>query len=129
MFKFQSITNRVSSAEHQVEPSVTIPDEAYSIQELFERYANGCMPDILRNPVFQGDDNLNFDDYDAMEDGDFDLVDAQEQLNELNDRINESRRVKMESRAKSLKGKNGDSRGVESSENSERSESGESKTS
>ncbi|KAA6326487.1 hypothetical protein EZS27_024412 [termite gut metagenome] len=58
-------------------PSLTIPDQALSVQELLFRYTAGTLSSISKIPHYQ-DGDISFDDFDPTSDPAFDLVDAQE---------------------------------------------------
>lgn len=77
-----------SHGEVNTQPSLTVPDQSMSIQEILNRYARGLPLDGQRVPVYHGEDNI-FPDPKYM-----DLVDraefaeaAQEEI----DRIKKSR--------------------------------------
>lgn len=74
-----------SSMTSNDEPSMTIPDESYTVQELFRRFAAGIAPPVSQNPHFELDENSDdFDSYDPIEDPSFDMVDAVAEIETVN---------------------------------------------
>lgn len=55
------------------EPSLTVPDQAYTVQELLEKFTSGGIPPV--SLPGQYDDDPSFDDIDPTRLGDFDLAD------------------------------------------------------
>ena len=64
------------SCEHEkfAIPSQTIPDQAYTIRELLEKYSTGIMPPVGKIPHYEEDPDI--DDPDFTRDPAFDLSDA-----------------------------------------------------
>lgn len=68
-------------------PSATVPDEAYTIEDLMKRHRAGLFTDV-KTPIFMNDDSYNDEDA-SLDDIDFekmrwnDLVDQAEHLNSL----------------------------------------------
>lgn len=76
--------------------SVTVPDQAYSIQELLERHRQGILTDtgISREGFYpDGEEEPNFDDPDLEKLSNSDLVDKQQYLGELQDRIDKGKKI------------------------------------
>lgn len=67
-FDFSKVKGEDCSA-----PSLSQPDMAYTVYELFERFANGVMPAVSKVPVFEPDPD--FDNVDVTMDPAFDLSD------------------------------------------------------
>lgn len=62
--------------------SHTVPDMAYSVQELLRRFTTGTIPsDIVRAAMYT--DNPDFDDFIDTELGDFDLTDYAREMDRL----------------------------------------------
>lgn len=72
------------------EPSLTVPDQSFTIKELLIRYTSGTMPPVYRDGYYEEDDEIDIDNVNPMERGDFDLVDAQQ----LSDEIREQQRIR-----------------------------------
>jgi len=49
----------IDDKEINLEPSLTIQGESYTIRELLKKHASGNMPDIEKEGVFQDDSNLD----------------------------------------------------------------------
>lgn len=47
-----------SNNEINTQPSLTIPDQTMSIQEILSRYARGIEPDNVRTPIYEGEDAM-----------------------------------------------------------------------
>lgn len=54
-------------------PHETIPEQAYTIDELLKRFASNNLPDIQKNPIYENEPT--FDSYDVTLDPAFDLSD------------------------------------------------------
>lgn len=62
--------------------SHTVPDMAYSVQDLLKRFTTGTIPsDIVRSAMYT--DNPDFDDFIETELGDFDLTDYAREMDRL----------------------------------------------
>lgn len=88
MSKGKLINHRLynGSAGHKVGGAhATVPDETYTIRELFLRYARGTMPPIGRN-MFDGAEDADFDDPDQEEVMRMDVVDQRELVQEVRER-------------------------------------------
>lgn len=58
--KFQTVSNydfRRQFYEDSDKPSLTVPDQTMSIQELLDRYAKGLPLDGQKVPIYRGDDD------------------------------------------------------------------------
>jgi hypothetical protein len=64
----------VSFEAPNMEPSMTVPDQAISVSELLARYTRGIAPSCAREAYW--DDNPEFDNVDPSESPDFDLSDV-----------------------------------------------------
>jgi hypothetical protein len=64
----------VSFEAPNMEPSMTVPDQAISVSELLARYTRGIAPSCARESYW--DDNPEFDNVDPSEAPDFDLSDV-----------------------------------------------------
>ena len=74
--------------------SHTVPDMAYSVQDLLKRFTTGTIPsDIVRSAMYT--DNPDFDDFIETELGDFDLTDYAREM----DANRMSRRQSVDDRA------------------------------
>lgn len=62
-------------------PSMTVPDQSYTVRDLLERFTTGVLPVSSRTPVYS--DNPDFDNYDEIENPDFDLSDYHSGMLEL----------------------------------------------
>lgn len=67
-FNFEPFTQ----VENSEKPSLTLENEAYTIRELFERHAQGILPEYTD---MQYDDDPQFEDADFTRDPDVDLTD------------------------------------------------------
>lgn len=47
--------------EHNTEPSKTVPDQAMSVRELLQRYANGLPLGGGKEPIYEGEDGDGID--------------------------------------------------------------------
>ena len=47
-----------SNNEINTQPSLTVPDQTMSIQEILSRYARGIEPDNVRTPIYEGEDAM-----------------------------------------------------------------------
>lgn len=57
--------------------SITIPDQSYTIQELMLKHMSGSMPAVMREGVWQNEDDVDMDELDlSTEDPSFDITDA-----------------------------------------------------
>lgn len=85
--KFRSNYIRVEKGifEKNDGSSATVPDQSFTIRQLFDRYSMGMLPNIGRDPIY--DDEENFDNYDRTNDPDFDLADATERLQQLSENL------------------------------------------
>lgn len=45
------------------QPSLTVPDQSMSIREILHRFARGLSPSSSRTPMFEGNDQTEFDEY------------------------------------------------------------------
>lgn len=53
--------------------SLTLPSQAYTVNELLIRFQNGTLPNISQNPYY--DENATFDSFDKTQAPDYDLAD------------------------------------------------------
>lgn len=85
MIKFRTPYNydcESESYEKNELPSVTVPDESYTIQELLTRFTSGTMPPIWMDGEYDEDP----DDDTIVESPGMDIVDVHEYMNELAER-------------------------------------------
>lgn len=70
---------------HNDEPSMTVPDESLTVQQLYQRYSSGIAPAIAHSPYFELDEYSNDfgDPDDPTLDPAFDLVDAENEVNRV----------------------------------------------
>lgn len=99
---------RASEQKHTVnnEPSLAVPDMNYSVRELLERFSTGTAPGIAKTPIY--DENADLDNYDVTQDLDFDLADATQEaqrLQQIQDTRNKSFKEKQELKDKAHKEK------------------------
>lgn len=68
--------------------SETIPDQALTVQQLYERHLMGTLGNVGRNDSYYElpDGSDDFDSYDPISDPSFDLTDAQAELRALSAR-------------------------------------------
>lgn len=78
--------------EKNDEPSQTIPGEAYTIQEIFERSAGGLLDNTNANPIFY--DDMDFDDVDFEKLKHLDLTEIKEIKRAVLDREIELKTIK-----------------------------------
>lgn len=74
-------------------PSEVIPDQSYSVRQLFERAVGGAVPPVAKE-VYYDDENLSLDQLFSRSGVDLntlDLCELQEYSNELNSRIYRAR--------------------------------------
>lgn len=76
-------------------PSVTVPGESYTVQQLFQRMQNGLMPDIAKNGSFDSHASLDSDDIEKI--AHLDLYERQQFQTEL-----ASQMLEKETRVKEL---------------------------
>lgn len=57
-------------------PSLTVPDQSFTIAEILEKHTQGIPLGILKQGSYSGTED--FDDFDETRRPDFDLVDAQD---------------------------------------------------
>lgn len=60
--------------EWNEEPSITIPDESFTVKEILERFTTGMPLSLSKQPIY--DSEASFDDIDETRDPAFDLADA-----------------------------------------------------
>lgn len=65
--------------------SETVPGQAYTVTEVLLRFNNGTLPNIVQ-PVYY-DDNEDFDNIDPTLNPAFDLVDAENILNDIKNNL------------------------------------------
>lgn len=65
--------------------SITVPDQSYSIQEVLEKFASGQNLNIGKDGSYIEDPD--FDDYDLTHDPDIDIVDVQNEVIEIENRL------------------------------------------
>lgn len=70
---YNYVNDPLISHEHPRGPSITVPNEAYSIEELFRRHASGTAPDILRDPIYTDVEDFDTPDFEKV--GKMDPVD------------------------------------------------------
>jgi len=70
--------------------SMTIPDEAYTIQELFQRSAAGLGLNIRSNYLQEGTENAQFDDIDMEQLSKMDIHDAQEVVKNVQEKFDKA---------------------------------------
>lgn len=68
--------------EYNNGPSLTVPDQAFTVKEVLEKYTNGVLPDLTKNGSYP-DTEPSFDDTDPIQDPAFDLADATQLLQEI----------------------------------------------
>lgn len=66
----------------------TVPDQSLSIREILDRFRRGVAPAVVKESIYNDDDDIDDDFYNHVYDGDFDLTDR----DALNDHIAELRR-------------------------------------
>lgn len=66
--------------------SETIPEQSLSVNEVIQRFQNGTLDDIAKQPIFDNYDD--FDAYDITLLPDFDIVDAHQMLDEIYNKRN-----------------------------------------
>lgn len=71
-------------------PSMTIPDEAYSIKDLLRKHASGQMPEVYREGVYDGAED--FDDIDREKYLTLDPVERAEHVNFNKESLREHKR-------------------------------------
>lgn len=62
--------------------SETVPNQAFTVTEILQRFSNGTLPNIVQ-PVYY-DDTDDFDNIDPTQNPAFDIVDAENILKEIN---------------------------------------------
>lgn len=71
--------------EHSQGVSMTVPDESYSVRELLEKFTQGTLGPIQKQPLF--DEGVNFDSDDLEKIAHMDLVDKAEVMAAIQERI------------------------------------------
>lgn len=79
---------------YEQKPSKTIPDEAYTVAQILERFMRGQGVDGQR-VIHYGEDE-DFDDYDPTLDPDFDIVDAYTRMQQFHANMQERERINKE---------------------------------
>lgn len=77
-------------------PSKTIPGDSYTIRELMEKFARGQIPPIAKQTYF--DDPEDFDEIDPTKDPSFDLSDATQMRESLDEGFRSKKAQKQASR-------------------------------
>lgn len=75
------------------EESVTVPGQAFTVKEVLLRFNNGTLPNIVQ-PVYH-DDIEDFDNIDPTLDPAFDLVDAENILNDIKNNQTEREKINL----------------------------------
>lgn len=87
--------------EINLKPSVTVPDQSLTIQQILELFTRGIdPPSIMKNGV--GYDNPDWDDLDVTQNPAFDIIDAKKGLDEIRAKIEESKKPKPQPLQKTL---------------------------
>lgn len=76
--------------EENNEPSMTVPDESFTIKEILEKYTRGIAPNIFRTPSYAPDE-VDFDDMTITDGNDFDVTDVEAEYSVVNQRIEASK--------------------------------------
>lgn len=84
-YRFDTVEN-----ETITKPSMTVQGEAYSVQELYEKFSAGQVPSIYRAGTYS--DDASFDDPDLRKVNDMDLDERNQFANDLSARIKETER-------------------------------------
>lgn len=72
--------------------SMAVPDQTYSVKELFQRMSRGLPLDDRVRPVsVYYDDDPDIDNPDPTQRPDFDLTDYDEEMRQIQDRVSSSR--------------------------------------
>ena len=74
--------------------SVTVPNQAFTVKEVLLRFNNGTLPNIVQ-PVYY-DDTDDYDNIDPTQNPAFDLVDAENILNEIKNNQQEREKIKIQ---------------------------------
>lgn len=69
------------------EPSLTIPDETLSIQEILYRFTNGIVDFDMRNAAFDGEFDKNDDGFKAIDEDVNPINDVELSLSDLHERM------------------------------------------
>lgn len=80
--------------EGVVAGSMAMPNQAYSIKEILDRFARGMMPPIQKQGIYANDPT--FDDVDPTRDPAFDLADVTERTEEIDNLLTELEKKKKE---------------------------------
>lgn len=91
--------------EKNKQPSLTVPDQSLTVKQLMDRFAKGLPLDGERVPYYEPEEDMT--DLSFLPDpATLDLADrqqlaeqAQEQLNEIKDRVNELHRLRQKQKA------------------------------
>jgi len=67
--------------------SLTVPDDAYTIRELLEKFTNGVDPSVSKTPIYPEND-ADFDDADLEEVNRMDIQERDEYRNSISEKIN-----------------------------------------
>jgi len=101
LMKLRKITNfqlTDQDKETILGQTVTVPNEAYTIREIMEKFTHGISPEIEKSPIY-GTDDMDYDDEDHSKLLDLDPVDKQDVINRLQT-IQDDATAKIDSMAK-----------------------------
>lgn len=87
---------RSNSDFEKVDPvSITVPNEAYSLKDIIDKFSREYPKNLLRNGYFDQEfDGEDFEDIDPTRQPDFDLVDAYELREQINEKKKPVKQVK-----------------------------------
>lgn len=100
--------------EHPVGPSMTVPDQSMTVQEILMKFTSGMDPGVVREGVYS--DTEDFDDLDLSQVNSMDLVDREDLARENSQRIDDLNaelrakqgKVEVQKRSKRLTSKPGE---------------------
>ena len=85
--------------EHNTEPSKTVPDQAMSVRELLQRFANGLPLGGGKDPIYEGEDGDGIDPrrLDLAERQELEIA-ARKELAEIEERLKSSKADKVKAK-------------------------------
>ena len=103
VINYLEYNHKENPGETNTGESKTVPNQAFTVREVLLRFNNGTLPNIVQ-PVYY-DDTDDFDNIDPTQNPAFDLVDAENILNEINNNKKEREEKKLNQNSPETKSK------------------------
>ena len=94
VINYLEYNHKENQGEINFTESETVPNQAFTVSEILLRFSQGTLPNIAQ-PVYY-DDMDDFDNIDPIQNPAFDLVDAENILNEINNNLKEREKNKQQ---------------------------------